>query len=62
MGGRELDLSQGAAETIGLTQAGVDYAEYSRVGGAYDTSTERPLELTSRSAPSGSVLWAAVYP
>ena len=43
MGGRELDLSQGAAETIGLTQAGVDYVEYSRVGGAYDTSTERPL-------------------
>jgi rare lipoprotein A len=36
VGGRELDLSQGAAETIGLTRAGVDYVEYSRVGGGYD--------------------------
>jgi rare lipoprotein A len=26
--GRELDLSQGAAEAIGLTQAGVDYVDY----------------------------------
>ena len=43
MGGRELDLSQGAAVTIGRTQAGIGYAEYSRAGGAYDTSTERPL-------------------
>jgi rare lipoprotein A len=33
VGGRELDLSQGAAEYIGLTQAGVDYVEYSRAGG-----------------------------
>lgn len=28
VGGRELDLSQGAAEAIGLTQAGVDYVDY----------------------------------
>jgi rare lipoprotein A len=33
VGGRELDLSQGAAEYIGLTQAGVDYVEYSRAAG-----------------------------
>jgi rare lipoprotein A len=33
VGGRELDLSQGAAEYIGLTQAGVDYVEYSHAGG-----------------------------
>jgi rare lipoprotein A len=33
VGGRELDLSQGAAEYIGLTHAGVDYVEYSRTGG-----------------------------
>ena len=31
--GRELDLSQGAAEALGLTQAGVDYVEYSFAGG-----------------------------
>jgi rare lipoprotein A len=33
VGGRELDLSQGAAKYIGLTHAGVDYVEYSRTGG-----------------------------
>jgi rare lipoprotein A len=32
---RELDLSRGAAEAIGLTQAGVDYVEYHRAGGGY---------------------------
>ena len=39
VGRRELDLSQGAAEYIGLTQAGVDYVEYSRAGG-YDAGYE----------------------
>ena len=33
-GGRELDLSQGAAEAIGLTYAGADWVEYHVVGGA----------------------------
>ena len=33
VGSRELDLSQGAAEAIGLTQAGVDYVKYHRMGG-----------------------------
>jgi rare lipoprotein A len=44
VGGRELDLSQGAAEYIGLTQAGVDYVEYSRAGGygaGYETHSTR---------------------
>lgn len=36
VGARELDLSQGAAATIGLTRAGVDYVDYSVVGGGYD--------------------------
>jgi len=40
VGGRELDLSQGAAETIGLTQAGVDYVKYSRADGGYPTYSE----------------------
>ena len=35
VGSRELDLSQGAAETIGLTQVGVDYVKYHRAGGGY---------------------------
>jgi peptidoglycan lytic transglycosylase len=32
-GGRELDLSQGAAEYLGLTYAGVDYVDYAVAGG-----------------------------
>jgi rare lipoprotein A len=36
VGGRELDLSQGAAEAIGLTQAGVDYVKYRYVDRGYD--------------------------
>jgi rare lipoprotein A len=35
VGGRDLDLSQGAAEAIGLTQAGVDYVKYHRADGGY---------------------------
>jgi rare lipoprotein A len=34
VGVRELDLSQGAAEYLGLTRAGVDYVEYERTGGS----------------------------
>ena len=33
-GGRELDLSQGAAEYLGLTAAGVDYVDYQVAGAA----------------------------
>ena len=33
-GGRELDLPQGAAEYLGLTAAGVDYADYEVAGAA----------------------------
>ena len=33
VGGRELDLSQGAAEYLGLTYAGVDYVDYAVAGG-----------------------------
>ena len=32
-GGRELDLSQGAADYLGLTYAGVDYVDYAVEGG-----------------------------
>jgi rare lipoprotein A len=35
VGARELDLSQGAAEYLGLTHAGVDYVDFWRTGG-YD--------------------------
>jgi rare lipoprotein A len=33
-GGRELDLSQGAADYLGLTYAGVDYVDYAIAGGS----------------------------
>jgi rare lipoprotein A len=33
-GGRDLDLSQGAAEYLGLTAAGVDYVDYEVAGAA----------------------------
>jgi len=33
MGRRELDLSQGAADYLGLTYAGVDYVDYTVEGG-----------------------------
>ncbi|HZF59746.1 MAG TPA: septal ring lytic transglycosylase RlpA family protein [Rubrobacter sp.] len=42
-GGRDLDLSQGAAEYLGLTSAGVDWVDYYVVGGggyAADTGYE----------------------
>jgi len=35
VGSRELDLSQGAATYLGLTEAGVDYVDYSIAGGGY---------------------------
>ena len=40
MGGRDSDLSQGAAEYLGLTRAGVDYVEYTYAGGGYDAGYE----------------------
>ncbi len=38
VGGRELDLSMGAAEHLGLKRVGVDYVQVRRVGGGYDTT------------------------
>jgi len=38
VGPRELDLSQGAAQYLGLDQAGVDYVDYQYAG--YDPSTD----------------------
>jgi rare lipoprotein A len=54
-GGRELDLSQGAAEYLGLTYAGVDYVDYSVAGGAGSygagRSTYAEAEYPAQSAP-----------
>ncbi len=40
-GGRDLDLSQGAAEYLGLTAAGVDYVDYEVAGAAGYAADER---------------------
>src|SRR5215207_288842 len=53
VGRRELDLSQGAAEYIGLTQAGVDYVKYSRAGG-YDAGDETYSGRRDYSSYSGT--------
>jgi len=50
-GGRELDLSQGAAEYLGLTYAGVDYVDYSVVGGGGYGIDEPTQDATGSAAP-----------
>lgn len=59
--GRDLDLSQGAAEYLGLTQAGVDYVDYAVVGSgstasagasAYPTLEKRAPAGVSSAGPS----------
>ena len=43
-GGRDLDLSQGAAEYLGLTAAGVDYVSYDVVGSGYGAGYDAGYE------------------
>jgi rare lipoprotein A len=51
-GGRELDLSQGAAEYLGLTYAGVDYVDYAIAGGyGAGGSTYAEPDYAAQSAP-----------
>ena len=50
-GGRELDLSQGAAEYLGLTAAGVDYVDFEVAGASgYAADTTTDYEKTERKA------------
>ena len=58
VGARELDLSQGAAEYIGLTHAGVDYVAYSRTGG-YDPRYETYPADAGYSNSSGTESYAS---
>jgi rare lipoprotein A len=59
-GGRELDLSQGAAEYLGLTYAGVDYVDYAVAGGygggepTYETDYAAPQAQSSSYAGGGT--------
>lgn len=53
-GGRELDLSQGAAEYLGLTQTGVDYVDYTVAGYGTGRSTySSEPDYPSRSGGAG---------
>ncbi|MDQ4127736.1 MAG: septal ring lytic transglycosylase RlpA family protein [Actinomycetota bacterium] len=56
-GGRELDLSQGAAEYLGLTGVGVDWVEYHAVGaGGYDsgyTTDAQSYDVSDRADSGG---------
>jgi len=47
VGGRDLDLSQGAAEAIGLTQAGVDWVKYRYADRGYDAGYPEPQSYSS---------------
>jgi rare lipoprotein A len=62
-GGRELDVSQGAAEYLGLTYAGVDYVDYAIAGGygagdstyaGTDDVSQAPAALYSSNGQSGT--------
>jgi rare lipoprotein A len=69
VGSRELDLSQGAAEYLGLTQAGVDYVKYHRTGGGYgggydagySAGTDYSAYPETESYPSGAGSGSGTY-
>lgn len=54
VGDRELDLSQGAAEYLGLTAAGVDYVNYA-VGGDMNVATAPTTTTAPTAAPAATV-------
>jgi len=54
-GGRDLDLSQGAAEYLGLTSAGVDYVDYEVAGsGGYAEDTYEETQSVETDYDDGS--------
>ena len=59
-GGRDLDLSQGAAEAIGLTHSGVDWVEYHVVGGGgYADASTGYADDASYATDTGGESYAA---
>jgi rare lipoprotein A len=52
-GGRDLDISQGAAEYLGLTRAGVDYVDYTVVGRGGYGARSSAVHSARRSAGYG---------
>ncbi len=61
-GGRDLDLSQGAAEYLGLTSAGVDWVEYHVVdGGGYGSGYATGYHGSDKADPSGGGTYVVQY-
>ncbi len=63
VGERELDLSQGAAQAIGLTEAGVDYVEYAsseQYAFASASAAVDPYAATAQYAPTGQESYSSV--
>jgi rare lipoprotein A len=58
-GGRELDLSQGAAEYLGLTYAGVDYVNYDVAGGGGYGGGGYGAEPTYAAEPAGEAQYSS---
>ncbi len=64
VGARELDLSQGAAEAIGLTEAGVDYVEYASIdqyAATMSGATSQYTPTTQHDSGTASTSQYAVY-
>ncbi len=62
VGGRELDLSQGAAESIGLTHAGVDYVDFVVTDYGYEGSYATDDYAADHYAPDYPVYTGGEYP
>lgn len=60
VGDRSLDLSQGAAEQIGLTQAGVDYVDYQVVGGPTPAASTETGYVPDTTQSAGTQTYSAV--
>lgn len=58
VGGRELDLSQGAAQTLGLTEVGVDYVDYTWT----DQYAAAPPDVSTSQGSYGNVSTAQYSP
>jgi len=58
-GGRDLDLSQGAAEYLGLTTVGVDWVDYQVAGGGGYAADTGYQEDTGYSTDSGGESYAS---
>ena len=59
VGDRELDLSQGAAEVLGLTEAGVDYVDYTPTG-AYAAAAPQDASVNQYASTTSQETYSSV--